>query len=299
LEMNDVDKMLADMLASLEEKKRTQSNPNQTKETDFKNNEIHDLLKELKISSGCITEEFVFVNTDKNNPERGFYISNHQVTQEEFQSVMGFNPSWFQKNNLKVNKEQRALIEKLTDTDNHPVEFVSWFDALYYCNKRSIQEHLTPVYRLDDKETDVEKWNYIPCVGKTLENRVFTVNSKADGYRLPTLKEWRIAAKANDAFNYAGSNSIKDVAWYSVNSKNITHQVNQKNPNSLGIYDMSGNVWEWCWDFGDNSHRNIAGGSYNDFCNGCKISFSSCRDAYAQTASIGFRIIRSAIKENI
>lgn len=291
--MNETDKMLADMLASLEKTKK-QTNEQPSDAINNKESEIKNLLKELTLAFGGVTDEFVFVNTDKNNSDRGFYISNHPVTQKEFEYVMGVNPSWFKKDNLMVKKQQRNLIEKLSDTKRHPVEFVSWFDAIYYCNKRSIMENLTPVYQLDGKESNIDNWNYVPFQGKTLGNSALVANLKADGYRLPTLEEWRTAAKADGNCTYSGSNYIKDVAWYSVNSKDITHPVMEKNPNAYGIYDMSGNVWEWCWDFGDNTHQNIAGGSYNDLCDNCKISKASSRDSYVQVASIGFRVVRTA-----
>jgi len=143
-----------------------------------------------------------------------FYMGKYEVTQKEWQEVMGNNPSRFKGDNL-------------------PVEQVSWFDAIEYCNKRSQKEGLTPVYRGSGNNITCD-WN-------------------ANGYRLPTEAEWEFAAKGGikDKLitEYSGSNNVDAVAWYIGNSGSRTYQVGTKAPNSLGLYDMSGNVYEWCWDW--------------------------------------------------
>jgi formylglycine-generating enzyme required for sulfatase activity len=117
--------------------------------------------------------------------------------------------------------------------DNYPIYYVSWYEAVEYCNKLSIKEGLTPAYRGYGDSITCD-WN-------------------VSGYRLPTEAEWEFAAKGGIkdylTTEYSGSNSASAVAWYFDNSSNRTHPVGTKAANSLGIYDMSGNVLERYWDW--------------------------------------------------
>jgi formylglycine-generating enzyme required for sulfatase activity len=143
-----------------------------------------------------------------------FYMSKYEITQAEWVAVMGNNPSYF-------------------EGDNLPVEQVSWYDAIEYCNRRSVKEGLQPVYSGSGDD--------------------IVMNMQANGYRLPTEAEWEYAATGGNntlhTYTYAGSNNVDEVGWYYDNSDSTTHPVGTKAPNQLGIYDMSGNVWEWVWDW--------------------------------------------------
>ena len=128
---------------------------------------------------------------------------------------MGTNPSWFKNADL-------------------PVECVGWYDAVAFCNKKSLRDGLHPCY----------------TVTGTQEERSFGAN----GYRLPTEAEWEFAAiggNKSKGFRYAGSDLLDEVAWYSKNAQKTTHPRGQKKANELGLYDMCGNVFEWCWDWFD------------------------------------------------
>jgi formylglycine-generating enzyme required for sulfatase activity len=143
-----------------------------------------------------------------------FYVSKYEVTQGLYKSVIGNNPS------------------RLTGDDNLPVEMVSWYDAIKFCNALSLRDGFPPCYAIHG--TDV------------------TCNFNVIGYRLPTEAEWEYAARGgslSQGYKYSGSNTAGDVSWNGDNSGFLTHPVGTKAPNELGIYDMSGNVFEWCWDW--------------------------------------------------
>ena len=203
-----------------------------------------------------------------------FWIGKYEVTQREWREVMGNNPSHFQ-------------------GDDRPVEQVSWYDAIDYCNKRSIKEGLTPCY--------------------TRNGDTVTCNWQANGYRLPTEAEWEYAARGGSGtrdMKYSGSDSVDDVAWYDGNSGSTTHPVGRKRPNVLGLYDMSGNVWEWCWDcYGlysshaktaplgasSRSGRVYRGGGWNFSTAGARIAYRNFGSPGFCYNNIGFRVVRSSL----
>ena len=192
--------------------------------------------------------------------------------------------------------------------DDNPVNYVNWYAAIAYCNKLSVKEGLIPCYTV----TSITDWSSleyssIPTSRDSKWNAA-TCDFTKNGYRLPTEAEWEWAARGGENYTYAGSDTIDDVAWYTSNSSNKTHEVKTKNANGYGLYDMSGNVWEWCWDRSSNSissstdatgpaigdYRVYRGGYFN--AGGCAVSCRGSSSPDDRYNNLGFRVVRSSSK---
>jgi formylglycine-generating enzyme required for sulfatase activity len=226
-----------------------------------------------------------------------FSMGKYQVTQELYQAVMGSNPSYFK---AAVSGES-GTPEKL------PVEQVSWYAALVFCNKLSMAQGLTPAYSIGGK-TNPSEWGAVPASSNAAWNAVIVV-AGSTGYRLPTEAQWEYVCRAGTKTAYNTGETVSDnTGWYSVNTGSKTHKVGLKPANVFGLYDMHGNVWEWCWDSYDSSYyssspaNNPQGAVYGanrvGRGGGWSNSAESIRSAYRASGpsywyiNYGFRLVR-------
>lgn len=202
-----------------------------------------------------------------------FWMAESEVTQRQYRNLMGSSPSYFKGDDL-------------------PVEQVSWLDAVAYCNAVSVKEKLVPCYQING--TTVGWGDGVKCTG----------------YRLPTEAEWEYAANpvTPPRTVYAGSDTADGVAWHSGNSGNTPHAVKTKSANGRGLYDLSGNVWEWVWDLYQSNYealpatdplgpstgvlRVFRGGSWDYTASNARVAWRDITPT-GRYNSLGFRIVRS------
>ena len=218
-------------------------------------------------------------------PPNAIRISLHPVTQGLYRTIIGTNPSRFQHR---------------PDADQRPVDSVSWYDAIRLCNALSLRCGLLPCYRLGRTDGVVE-W------------------IEGDGFRLPTGAEWLRAARASKVYSYAGGNSAEDVGWFFRNSGKETQPVGGRRANAFGLFDMSGNVKEWCWDQvntgggGDlvdlpsediggpmfsltAGDRLLRGGSWQDVAALATLDHFDSAPPDRRAPTIGMRVVRDALR---
>ena len=226
-------------------------------------------------------------------------VCKYQTTQDMWIEVMVYNPSEF--------KGGRC-----------PVENVSWWDALEFCNELSEKHGLKPVYDLSREEEGILR---IHQSNGKIEYPNVADFRKTEGFRLPTEVEWEWFARGGEIaiqdgtfnyYDYSGSNNLSEVAWHYNNSGEKTHDVGTKKPNQLGLYDCSGNVYEWCYDTGSDGYisektpyiydeteesRVLKGGSWNSKYEIFERYFDKAENSrrydYVLRASYGFRIVRT------
>jgi formylglycine-generating enzyme required for sulfatase activity len=239
-------------------------------------------------------DSYLFGDFDHKITFPDFCIGQFPVTQALWQAVMGDNPSHFK-------------------GKNRPVESISWYDAAAFCNALNALTGYPQVYFRDEKFQEPMDYTMTRPLEYREDIDVFH-NPQNPGYRLPSETQWEFAARGGgnrSTYEYAGSDKLEEVGWYDDNSHGETKPVGLKAPNELNIYDLSGNVWEWCADqwLGDSELKNIPkdgsawvdhdkganrvfrGGSWISDAQGCRATRRNTSSPSLRDYIIGFRVV--------
>ena len=274
-----------------ESQPETKKENSNIKDKNYRVREVNFTMKPIAAVTGTVLGD----KEQSNNQEHtvnlsAYYIGETEVTQELWQAVMGNNPSHF------------------TSSKKNPVESISWYDSIVFCNE--LTQKVSGLGISECVYYRDTSFSAIYTAADAVSSTVPHIKWDAKGFRLPTEAEWEYAAMGGQYHKYAGTDNeteLTEYAWYKVNSDNMTHEVGTKKANKYGLYDMSGNVWEWCWDRYSSStpasgqtdpqgastgpHRVFRGGSWGSNADVAARAFRSGNLPGGRSSDLGLRLV--------